>query len=320
MTDGGTGRDVHPDLGQLADIDAGIDVDADVRAHASSCPQCQEALAALRATRDDLAGLPATPIPDDVAARIDVALSKEVPGNEVPQGSGSGADTTVVPMTDQRAKRRRGSVIAGGIAASVVVLLIVGIVINAVSNGTKSNNNGAASGSSAALGTAGTSVVRVSGLNYTQANLDSNVAKLLNSPVAAPAAGSAGQTDATGTAGTSAGGAGTTGKAPHGSPLPSTEARAPTITSHSTQQLSIPAQLQPLQSDPAAMTQCISSLLGTPPYFAPIAVDLATYDGKPAAIFVFPKKDDPANVSVFVVPPGGCSTGFFEFFKNAVPK
>jgi len=308
VTDDATGRDVHPELDLLADLDAGVDVDADVRTHASTCAQCQQALAALRATRADLAALPTTPMPDDVAARIDAVLAQEAP-----QGSATPADGTVVSMPDLRMKKRRSSNIASGIAASVVVLLVAAVVVNAFSSGGKSNGGGATS-NGAALGTSSTSVVTTSGHNYTQQNLDQNVAALLATPTAF-AAGSQGQ------AGHAATGA---GPAKGATPAPKAQSPAPAprgpAASGNMQAFAIPPQLAALQTDPNAMTQCIHSLLGSPPYVAPLAVDLAAYDGKPAAIFVFPKADDTSHVRVYVVPPGGCANGFFEFFKNSVPR
>src|SRR4051812_21504917 len=130
MTDDVTGRDMHPDLDRLADLDAGVDVEVETRSHASTCPECQQTLAALRATRADLAALPVTSMPADVAARIDAALEQE-PAQDSP----AHADSTVVAMTDLRARKRRSSFMAGGVAASVVVLLVAVIVLSSISGG-----------------------------------------------------------------------------------------------------------------------------------------------------------------------------------------
>jgi hypothetical protein len=313
MTDDVTGRDVHPDLDRLADLDAGVDVDADVHAHTSGCVECQQALAALRATRADLAALPTTSMPADVAARIDAALTDEKT-QATQRESAANADTTVVAMPGRRARKRRSSFIASGIAASVVALLIAAVVFNAFSSGGKSNGGGTAASNAATLGSQATSVVTASGRNYTQKNLDNNITALLRTPTVA-AFGESQQAGTTSGTGATAGGPAAAPAAPQ--PSAPLERHA---TTNGSQQHVIPPQLRSLQTDPNAMTQCINSLLGSPPYVAPLAVDLATYDGKPAAVFVFPKANDPSHVRVYVVPPGGCANGFFEFFKNSVPR
>jgi hypothetical protein len=289
----------HPDVDRLAELDAGGDVDAAFRAHAASCPDCQDILTALQATRRDVEALPAVTMPPEVAARIDTALEAE---------GARRTKSTVVPLGEHRTGRRRGGMIAGGIAASVLALLIVGIVLNAMGGGHKpSTTSNAAASTSSALGTQGKSVVTISGRKYTEANLDSNIAALLRAPSSSFAAGTSG-----------AGAAGRPASPPaaqHPSAPLSDGLRPDAQTAQA-----IPPQLTVLQTDANAMGQCISSLLDRPPFVPPVAVDIADYNGKPAAIFVFPKPNDPAHVRVYVVPPGGCSDGFFEFFKASVPR
>jgi hypothetical protein len=82
----------------------------------------------------------------------------------------------------------------------------------------------------------------------------------------------------------------------------------------------VPQQLAILETDRAALGQCVNSLLGNGPAVAPIAVDVASWNGHPAAIFVFPAPNDPSHVSVYVVPPGGCQRNFFEFYAPRVPR
>jgi hypothetical protein len=292
MSDG-----LHPNVDRLAELDAGGDVDAAFRAHAASCPDCQDVLNALHATRHDVEALPTVTMPPEVTVRIETALEAE---------GARRMKSTVVPLSEHRTGRRRGGLIAGGIAASVLALLIVGIVLNATSGGHKTSTASSAAGSSAALGPQGRAVVSVSGRKYTEANLDSNIAALLGNPATFgqalsttageqhPAAGSRAQSQA------------------------SSSPSAPVPDAAAVQ--AFPPQLTVLQTDANAMGQCISSLLDRPPFVAPLAVDIADYNGKPAAIFVFPKANDPAHVRVYVVPPGGCSDGFFEFFKASVPR
>jgi hypothetical protein len=73
-------RDRGPDLELLADLDAGaLDPDraARVRAAADDDPHAAAVLAALAATRAELAALPEPPVPPGAAARWDAALAAE---------------------------------------------------------------------------------------------------------------------------------------------------------------------------------------------------------------------------------------------------
>src|SRR3954464_10036253 len=130
----------HPDLDRLADLDAGVDVEPDVRAHAAGCAECQRSLSALRATRDELAALPTVSMPADVADRVDAALANT---------AGEQTDGTVVPLSDIRERKRRGGLVAGGVAASVIAALIAAVVVSAVVSDDKTTP---AASSAAALG------------------------------------------------------------------------------------------------------------------------------------------------------------------------
>src|SRR4051794_4862783 len=112
MSDDAVGDGVHPDLDRLAEAAADVDVAADVREHVATCPQCAEALEAIRVTRDEVGALPEAAMPADVAARIDAALAEE---RQNMKGAG-----TVVPLDGARARRRRSGVLAGSVAASIV--------------------------------------------------------------------------------------------------------------------------------------------------------------------------------------------------------
>ncbi len=50
----------------------------------------------------------------------------------------------------------------------------------------------------------------------------------------------------------------------------------------------------------------------------PLAVDLARWQGQPAAVLVFPTPHDPASLDVYVVAPD-CPTGLFLNFAR-VPR
>jgi hypothetical protein len=287
----------HPDIDQLADLDAGVDVTDDVRTHAATCAQCQEVLAALGKTRVDLAGFaadaPDVVMPADVADRLDTALANEAT---------SGTPTTVVPFAARDGRGRRGGLIAGGVAASVVALLIAALVLNSLRSHDKptpTQAGGAAAGAS-------TSIVTASGRNYTAKSLPSTVNQLLRNPAAFVGDSAAG---ATGTAGApSVPGSNGVGKAP--APSAATGPKTSTLAE------SVPQQLGVLETSNLALDQCIQVLLGQRPedQRKPLAVDLARFDGKSAAIFVFPGRD-PSHLRVYVVPPDGCATGIFSLYN-----
>ncbi|KEI43769.1 hypothetical protein GU90_14240, partial [Saccharopolyspora rectivirgula] len=96
---GGTGRGDTPQgppwsLDLLADYHAGVldqqTADA-LRAEIEADAAAQDVLAALDATRAELAALPAVSAPDDVTARIEAALAQEAAARSA--GSGGGAPT-----------------------------------------------------------------------------------------------------------------------------------------------------------------------------------------------------------------------------------
>jgi hypothetical protein len=227
-------------------------------------------------------------MPADVAARVDAALAKQA----VPQGN-----STIVPIDSARSRRRRSSMIAGGVAASVLALLVAAIVWGSLGSNNKDRlSSGGAANSSRNL----TTLVQSTGRNYTDKNLNADVTTLLRTP---PVSGTA----VGGSSGTS--GEGTTASSTQ--PKSSTD-RAPALPA---QAAVVPPGLTALQTSPTAVNQCIQTLLGTSPsaYVAPLAIDIASFDGKPAAIFVFPKQNDPAHLAVYVVPADGCTSGIFQF-------
>jgi hypothetical protein len=65
-----------------------------------------------------------------------------------------------------------------------------------------------------------------------------------------------------------------------------------------------------------ALATCAAGLAGGP--VTPVAVDLAKYEGQPAAVLLLPTPDDPASVDVYVVKPT-CPTGEFLYFAR-VPR
>jgi hypothetical protein len=240
-------------------------------------------------------------MPPDVAQRIDAALA----GGRDEAAGPSSSETTVVPMS--RVRRSRAGWLAGGVAAAVVAALVAVLVVGHVGrNDGKAGANTLAQGATNA--TIPTSVVTSTGRNYTTNTINTDVAALLTKPamVAGPVQGSGAV-------------AGPTGGGNVPGPTPNSSKATSSVTTEQHTAV-VPQQLAALSSDPAALGQCVSALLGDAPRVAPLAVDLAKWNGQPAAIFVFPKPNDPSHVSVYVVPPGGCQRNFFEFWAPAVPR
>jgi hypothetical protein len=140
----------HPDLAELADLDAGL-LDparaAEVRAAAAADADSTAVLDALAATRAELAALPAPAVPPELAARWDAALEREAasaagaapgpradpgpapadpgPRRGTPPGRPGG---TSRPGRTRSARRwRRPSV---GAAAVLAALVVAGVVWN----------------------------------------------------------------------------------------------------------------------------------------------------------------------------------------------
>jgi hypothetical protein len=110
-----TDEDHRLDLELLADLDAGVldaDREAQVRAAAAADPQATALLAALAATRADLAALPEPPVPAHVAARWDAALAAEA---LAPAATGRATPERV------RRFRPRPALVAAVVLAAVVV-------------------------------------------------------------------------------------------------------------------------------------------------------------------------------------------------------
>jgi hypothetical protein len=66
----------------------------------------------------------------------------------------------------------------------------------------------------------------------------------------------------------------------------------------------------------AALAACVANLAGGP--VTPLAVDIATFEGKPATVIVLPTPKDPTMVDAFVVEPG-CPRGTWLYFER-VPR
>lgn len=125
----------RPDLTQLADLDAGVlepAQAAQVRAAAAAHPESAAVLHALAVTRDELAGLPAPPVPPEFAARWAAALEAEAATAE-PSPAFSSLDQRrparrrPSPTAATRSSWRRPLAMVGA-AAVLVVLVLTGVL------------------------------------------------------------------------------------------------------------------------------------------------------------------------------------------------
>lgn len=301
----GTGRagdGGHPDLETLAELQEGLLERADerrVRRHLASCGECTDALAGLDATRGLLAALPPVTMPDDVAARLDEALADAGPA------AVSGAATVVPASTAKRSRWWSSGTFAGTAAAAAVVLLVAGVIAGALHSSNRGSNTSTSAAGSAESATVGpkTFSATASGRNYTAATLASSLPALLGKPAATGSpSGVTGLSRAAAPGGTATG----SGGAPAGD---SAAAPAPTTAFKTL-------------TEPQKLLDCVAALTGQPAgSVTPLAADLASFQGKPAAVIVLPSPNRPALVDVWVVGPG-CSPAdqqFIYFLRAARP-
>jgi hypothetical protein len=276
----------HLDADALADLDEGLldrDHMASARAHVAGCPQCRAELAALTGVRERLAAAAeVAPMPDEVAARLDRALA------EVATEPASTAVTrSVIPLREPRRSSPRG--LRWLQAAAVVVLVLAGGAV-AVSALRGSDNDNFATSSGTAGGKAdqraaadGGYPVTASGRHWTKESVTAGVPQLL---------------------------AGTLSPA-----LPPSSVSAQGDTSGS---VAAPRELAGVPASRLAggpaLADCVTELAGGPA--TPLAVDLATFDGQPAAVVLLPGIGGPGRVDVWVVPPD-CAQGKGQFLYYA---
>lgn len=279
----------HPDPVLLARVDdADPDVaDADVaaaRSHAAGCPTCTAVLAGQRAAKAALAALPPVTMPPDVAERLDAALTASVAAGVEPAPLAAPVGSTVLPRPSTRRLPTLPAVAAGIVVLALLAAVGIGVARHqsapARSTAATSPGTNAAPQSETSSGFVTTST----GTAYTAAALTTDAMQLLvrvgavtAAPHAAPLAGSSGQSSAVaGTESTTA-------------PAPSGVAAVPTV-------------LLPIERSPSRLVQCIGSL-ETAKATLPLAIDFATYAGKPAIVVVLPDPEQTADLDVWVVGP-----------------
>ena len=294
----------HLGLEVISDLDEGLlsEDEADrAREHLAGCELCRADREALSSVRETLASDAAEIVmPDDVAARIQAALADEPA--YVPEAAAA-VTTLPTPREPSRWEARRKPALIGLGAAAVIVALIFGVIHLPRST----SSTPAASATTA--GVAGPPVVVLhSGRNYTQANLNAAIG-LLASPSPAESA----QAASAGAPATAAGA--TSAAAPASSAAAATTAAAPVTTaaaaanggadanSKAAKPTATPDVLAPLRK-PGAAQACLQSLLSTTA--APLLIDFARFEGKPAVVGIFDDPDDPTKLQVIAVGPPDC--------------
>jgi hypothetical protein len=272
----------HLDADALADLDEGLldrDHMASARAHVAGCPQCRAELAALTGVRERLAAAAEVePMPAAVVARLDRALA-----DVATEPASTAVTRSVIPLREPQRSAPRG--LRGLQAAAVVVLVLAGGAV-AVSALRGSDNNDVATSSGSAAGKAdqraaadGTYPVTASGRHWTKESVTAGVPQLLAGTL--PPSSFSAQDDTSGSA-----------TAPR-------------------ELAGVPAAR--LAGGPA-LADCVTELAGGPA--TPLAVDLATFDGQPAAVVLLPGIGGPGRVDVWVVPPD-CAQGKGQFLYYA---
>jgi hypothetical protein len=207
------------------------------------------------------------PLPDDVAARVDAAIA-----DEQRRTTPSAAAVTVTPLDVARRPTAGMRVLQ---AAAVLVLLLAGggLAVTAIQGGDAGRTTSEAGGvaaDAASPQSASAFPVTASGRNWSADTLPDAVPELVDGSLAPPV-----QKDATAEGGSAAPGAGA-----------------------SRELAGNPAGRLSGGSD---LADCVTALGDAP--VTPLAVDLASWQGSPAAIVVLPTPDDPATVDAWVVDP-----------------
>lgn len=303
---------VHPDSEHLtpevlADLSLGL-LDADSAAHAqhhlAQCPACTAlqgdfaALAELLGSLQSLPGTTTEPMPDAVWQQLEQALATE------PVITPEGA-ATVVPLQARRDRRMRRPGI--GAVVAVAGLALVGAVavpnLLNLNSGGDDSGGGLASDSADSTGdqstesgpvTAADFVATRSGTAYDEQRLSSQVTELVSQRVALQADGGRGLTSSD--------------EALTPSPTASDEESGEGGVEGEDEVKGTTVRVAPLATSPAAAQACLEGYLDASGV-APLAIDIGTWDGRPAAIIVLPDEADPTLAVVWVIDPQCDNTG-----------
>jgi anti-sigma factor RsiW len=286
----------HPDVDELsAYADGELDTARarEVGAHIDTCAGCVDDLRALQLVASELAALPAATMPADAAARLDEALAQErraQPAHTQPAHTQPTQGGDVLP-----ARRRTGPGWATGAAAAVAVglLAVVGIgALSKVRGGADSKSAPAAAPQAVTDNAAesATTAIHHSGTDYSSSQFDSQLTAVIKSPADV-------QVD-------SANGYRLQGGSPPGSAAATEAPKKRSSEAFNLTQAS--KSLNLLASDPDRLRACVQAL---DPSLAPVAIDFATFEGKPVIVVVFPPGPDvPGQLQVYIADPE-CGVG-----------
>lgn len=297
----------HLDASVIGDLTAGLLPTAEAvaaREHLAGCASCTGTARALEDLTARLGQLPDVgPMPADVAERIEAALRDAAPDAHTPVAAAASDGArpaaplaTPLSLAEHRRTRRvwptRLAQFAAAAAAVVFLGGVVGPALSGSDNDSEDSGETAAGAmpESAADSSAGAPVELItSGRGYTAADFASQAAALAASPQARRAEQRADvelQSGGPQPSAAAGSGAGPPSAAAGGAAPMSSSAAVPGVTAGDGPAYSTDA-LSRLRDDPDALAACgvrVASQVGGGS--TAVAVDLATYAGAPAAVFV----------------------------------
>lgn len=286
---------------ELSDYVEGLVTDparlAGVSVHVAECRICTDALAGLAAVRVVLAADVVGPMPADVAARLETALAGEAAAVLSPAAGARPTDLRTHPRAG--AHRRRTPAAAVLAAAATVMAVAVGSALWANwSNGVGSGTAGGPA--NARRDTAEVSEPLPAGQEYDTAGIFTTASgqdyTLYTLWISARDLLAARERDL-GARDAEDGGA-TDGPAPV---VPPSASQGPAIGDPDAFSKSqVRAAFAPLGA-PAGLVRCLGTLVPDPATTRPLAIDLGSYGGQPAAMLVLADPADPLIARVYLV-------------------
>ncbi|MFR9723537.1 anti-sigma factor family protein [Streptomyces sp. MS19] len=145
----------HPDPAEIAALDEDLlppEEAAVLRAHIADCPACVDVAADFALLRQELHALPLSPMPDDVAARIDAALGELHVSRETKTSPAGTPDHDLAPKRQSMSAvrrsgptRRRWPRLALAAAGAVVALALGSFALDSLGTGLSDEDNSASS-------------------------------------------------------------------------------------------------------------------------------------------------------------------------------
>jgi Putative zinc-finger len=303
----GAGR--HPSVEQIGDAMEGLlspPAAARVQSHLAGCASCRDVANGLREVASLLSAAPAPSMPPEVANRIDAALAIAIAGQQAADRdqtpSAPAAQETsgrVIGIETARHRRRPNWGRVAGAAAAVVAIAGAAVLGTQVIR----DNGGETTAATLAESAPETAVpVTASGRDFAVEDLSAVARELVAAPPAEsvesaeqPGVMSAAPEDAGAEAGADAEAAAPDAAAP--------EAGAPAENRQGQDDASSAL------GDPNRRDACYRAITGGR-QVTPLAVDLGSYNGEPAAVVVLPSDPDEASgPAVAIVVGENCGVG-----------